>query len=87
MPIYEYKCEFCSSVVEEIRNIDKRNNKTICLKCGYNMQRKTIPSSVSRDWFRPHLNENLGQEPIYVTSKKHYKKLCEDRGVMARCLL
>jgi hypothetical protein len=36
---------------------------------------------------RPHLNEDFPNGPVYVESKQHYRKLCKEQGVEARCLM
>lgn len=85
MPIYEYKCKTCDKEFEKLARIDDRH-KTKC-DCGGDSQ-LLISSSISRDWFRPHMNENIDTNgPIYVESKGHYKKLCKERGLEARCLM
>ena len=45
--------------------------------------------SLARDWFRPHWNEHVQEsgDPVYVESKSHYKNLCKENGVRARCLM
>ena len=86
MPIYEYECLKCNRKFELLQPIQDRNN-TKCPKCKQPVK-LLISSGVGKDWFRPHWNEHLdGEKPIYVKSKKHYKKLCKERGVEARCLM
>jgi putative FmdB family regulatory protein len=34
MPIYLYVCKDCSEVVEEIRPIGKRDEPSLCKRCG-----------------------------------------------------
>jgi len=85
MPIYEYKCKVCNVRFEELHKVENRHKQS-CIECGEEVI-LLMPSSTGRDWFRPHLNENLGIKPIYVESKKHYKRLCKERGLTARCLM
>lgn len=46
MPTYEYKCVYCENGAELSRPIDQRDAVLSCEKCGNNMNRVTIPSSV-----------------------------------------
>lgn len=34
MPAYDYKCQKCEHVFEQFRTIDKRNDPSLCPKCG-----------------------------------------------------
>lgn len=86
MPIYNYKCENCGAEIELIRPIDKRNEPVVCCECG-NVAKRKFVFTKSRDWFRPHVNDDITGEPIEITSKRQYRRVCEENGVMARCLL
>ncbi len=86
MPIYEYECQGCKNKYEEMRKVDDRHNSQ-CPSCGGREIRLCIQSTFSRDWFRPHLNEDFPNGPVYVESKQHYRKLCKEQGVEARCLM
>lgn len=83
MPTYDYYCE-CGEVMKDV--FHKLNDPTPICQCGLPM-RKDLSQCSKKDWFRPHWNENLDHKPIYVESKEHYKKLCKERGVTARCLM
>jgi putative FmdB family regulatory protein len=84
MPLYDYKCLDCNKEFEAIQTIENRES-TVC-DCG-SLNTKLLISGGKRDWFRPHWNEHLDKEPIFVESKEHYKKLCKERGLQAQCLL
>jgi len=86
MPRYDYFCPICDNVQEEVRTIADRNNLCVCYECGSHMKRNEV-YHIARDWFRPHWNENLDTDPVYVESKSQYKKECKKRGLTARCLL
>lgn len=34
MPIYQYQCPECEVVIEEIRDVERRNDEVICQNCG-----------------------------------------------------
>ena len=86
MPRYDYICSDCTLIQEELRRIDDRDNPGMCKRCFGETKRK-ISFSTARDWFRPHVNEDITGAPIYIESKKQYKRICKENGVMARCLL
>ena len=67
MPIYEYECQGCKNKYEEMRKVDDRHNSQ-CPSCGGREIRLCIQSTFSRDWFRPHLNEDFPNGPVYVES-------------------
>lgn len=41
MPIYEYKCNKCNEITEDLRKVDDRDNIEIC-QCGGNKERAFI---------------------------------------------
>lgn len=86
MPIYDYQCtsDECKCEFEEFRHIEDREDMA-CPKCG--TKAKLLISRTKDDWFRPHWNEHLTHEPVFVESKGHYKQLCKKYGVQARCLM
>lgn len=86
MPIYVYECE-CGKEYEAFRKVDDRLLPYVCHNCGDNAKLK-IATPKGKDWFRPHWNEDFNHtRPIYVESKQHYKNLCKEHGVYARCLM
>jgi putative FmdB family regulatory protein len=84
--LYVYKCEGCGFEDEVVRSVEDRDKDLLCEKCNHSMKR-VMRFTTNRDWFRAHWNEDLDHEPIFVESKQHYKRLCKERGVFARCLL
>lgn len=34
MPLYEYKCEICGHITEDVRTVDEKDNIADCEKCG-----------------------------------------------------
>jgi putative FmdB family regulatory protein len=84
MPLYEYICQDCNREFEAIQSIANRE-RAMC-DCG-SLNTKQLISPTKKDWFRPHWNEHLDSQPIFIESKEHYKKECEKRGLQARCLL
>ena len=46
MPVYDYKCEKCEDVHEEMREIDKRDDKSTCPKCKSKAKRIPVRTGV-----------------------------------------
>lgn len=85
MPIYDYQCQ-CGHEFEAGNTIGNRLNMT-CPECS-SREVKLLITTSKKDWFRPHWNEHFTHEKeIFVESKEHYKKLCKEYGVYAKCLL
>lgn len=89
MPLYDFQCELCGEEFEEVYKIDERHLAK-CPACNGPVKQLMSPSK--KDWFRPHWNENITTEPVFVESKEHYKELCKKHGYFhrgkyyARCL-
>ena len=83
MPLYDYKCKKCKHDFEEVRKIKDRNTVP-CPKCSSEVE--LLITAAKKDWFRPHWNDGFDVNPVYVKSKSHYKDLCKQYGVTARCL-
>ena len=83
MPLYDYECKKCG---KQEKDVFHKMNELGPVCCAEPMQ-KDLGTCNKKDWFRAHWNENLGDKPIYVESKDHYRKLCKERGLVARCLL
>lgn len=84
MPLYDYKCKQCNYEFEEVRKIAERY-EIKCPKCQGDVE--LLITCNKRDWFRPFWQEHFELDrPIFVESKRHYKKLCKQYGVTARCL-
>jgi putative FmdB family regulatory protein len=41
MPLYEYECENCNTIIEKSRSVLMRNKELICSNCHNIMKRKT----------------------------------------------
>lgn len=78
-------CVRCNTT-SAIRYVFRPREGWICKECS-RPPSKESKFTKSRDWFRPHINDDITGEPIEITSKKQYKRICEENGVMARCLL
>lgn len=84
MPLYDYSCRACGLQFEAQRHIDERLDVD-CPACGG--ETSLLITCNKRDWFRPHWNEHINPDrEIYVESKEHYRQLCKQNGVQARCL-
>ena len=64
MPLYEYYCEKCTYIVEELKPASERNNSPICPECYLPTRR--LPSAVGR----PKFNGSGFHETDYSKKKK-----------------
>lgn len=86
MPLYDYWCDGCKKSFEIFKKLDQHGRKEYCPECKGEMS-QDLSNHTKRDWFREHWNEHLDSKPIFVESKEHYKRLCKERGLTARCLM
>ena len=86
MILYSYECRHCGHQFDAYNHIPTRNYQE-CVVCG-KLSNLVITNSRNQEWFKPHWNEHLDPDkPIFVKSRNHYKDLCKQYGVTARCLL
>ena len=79
MPLYSYKCSRCGLEIEEVRKMSEHALEKAC-SCGGIFKQTLSLANVSGD-IEPYLDENLGEEPIFVKSKSHRRELMRERGL------
>lgn len=84
MPLYEYKCDYCSSITEEIFPVNDKPDFIGCKQCGGISY--PIISIPGKDWFRPFWHNDIDINPVYIKSKKHLRDICKEKGFYAKCL-
>jgi len=82
MPLYDFKCLRCGKEFEGFSKMNDRLN----IQCSCGGGTEILCSTVNKDWFRKHINEDFDGTPIEVGSKGQLKELCKKHGVYARCL-
>ena len=85
MPLYQYKCKECGLQQDEIRTINRRNNKGACSSCGADTQRELTGSRV--EVFRPITLEHIATTPMTFHSKSQLRKYCRSHGLESGALL
>jgi len=78
MPIYEFVCA-SGHEFEFFLVMDNRNEKTLC-SCG--LQGKRIVSLFSAKVFKEQVIENLGDQPVRVSSARQLKEEAKKRGLI-----
>lgn len=80
MPLYDYECEECGRKYEEFFPVDSFPEYIRC-ECGKSA-RKIIskPQDIKPDW-EPYWDENLGDEPVLVTSRQHRRELMKQKNL------
>ena len=84
MPLYDYRCKKCHKQEKDV--FHKIDVEAAPWCCGQRMV-KDLSNCNKKDWFEPHWNENIDVKPVFVESKQHYKRLCKEKGLVARCLM
>lgn len=84
MPLYEFECNICGKIVEEFFQIKSRPDFVDCPVC--HNKAKRIISITGKDWFKPFWHDDIDLEPVYIKSKRHYKEICQEKGLYAKCL-
>lgn len=77
--IYECKCDECGRLEDIVRSVDDRD-KDLPYCCSKQMRRIISGYRVVSD-LEPYLDENLGEKPVWVKSKKHRERLMKEAGV------
>lgn len=77
MPIYTYECEQCGKRQDAFRKIDQRYDGPEC----HGMMKKVISSYRVIGDLEPYVDENMGESPVVVKSRKHREQLLKERGL------
>lgn len=80
MPTYQFACEVCKKDEEVFMRLADYKAPDCC---GQKMKQVLGNYHVVKD-IEPYLDENLGDQPVYVKSKKHRKQLMKEHGVMEK---
>ena len=87
MAIYTYKCEGCGAVFEKVCKMSEHKAEIPCMNFKYKcfakakqIFNKDCVSNNNLD-YKPFWHENLGHEPVYITSRVHFKKELKKRGL------
>ena len=75
MPMYEFKCEKCSTYCERIVPYDERNDQ-LC-KCGGVLDVYWRKGHIFHP-FTPRVFSHFGPGEVLVESKKQLKELCKE---------
>jgi len=74
--LYEYECNDCSKVFDELREIDDRNRPATCV-CGGEAKKIISGYRVHGD-IEPYYDDNLES---YITSKQHRRLVMKAQGL------
>lgn len=78
MPIYDFKCPTCGTVTDVYAHMDEREKMH---SCGQTMTRLISTPNITPD-IPQYLDENLGETPVLVKSRRHRKQLMKERGLV-----
>lgn len=79
MPLYDYECvnPYCNNIFESVQYIE--DIAINCPKCGATANRTFSMTNFTT--FKPFICNDLGSQPIEITSFKHLETECKKRGV------
>ncbi len=86
MPVYEYECQRCGRIVENVSRINERLETVQCDKCSGIARRIISLAAVHDDhpvWITPRLSESLcseGDRPI--ESRADLSAHCKEHGIV-----
>ena len=73
MPRYDFLCESCGIKDERVLPLARYDAVQSCVACGGDMTRLISAPCINPDW-QPYIEENMGQKPVHVQSRAHYKQ-------------
>lgn len=80
MPLYDFQCDTCGK-----KDIDVYDSSLEtahgCSVCGDRM-RRLLPIPNIRPDLQPYVDENMGHDPIYVSSRRQHKEELKKRGLV-----
>lgn len=76
---YEFTCKACGKDFEEVRAVDQRNAPARCPHCRSKRTQRMMASrrvglNTGRGGAIPGWCNTLGKEPVYITSKGHFRE-------------
>lgn len=84
MPLYDYRCEKCDAIFEDVQPYEQR--EIPCPLCQGGPAHRIV-SKAKLDIFKAERYEELGDDAPEITSKQHLAEECAKRGIISRRLL
>lgn len=81
MPLYDYSCPKCGEVTNVWAGINEMELKHD--QCGSKMKRLISSSMIEPPWF-DYVEENMGHDPVLITSRQHRDRLEKELGLYGR---
>ena len=81
MPIYDYECPRCGEVSNVWAHTSER--RKVHEECGATMERLISGSRVHPP-FHENVEENMGHEPVVISSRTQRDRLEKERGLYGR---
>jgi hypothetical protein len=79
VPIYDAECPKCG--LQE--NVWGKIDVDLRCKCGRKMKRLISPVRINPD-ITPYWEENVGEQPVYMKSRRHRQQVLKDNGLVIR---
>jgi len=79
MPIYDFNCPQCGKVDDVYSKMDEREKVH---SCGSTMTRLLSMQVNCNPDLQPYLDDNLGENPVYIRSRRHQRDELKRRGLV-----
>jgi putative FmdB family regulatory protein len=77
MPIYQFRCKNCHSILEQFMGVDDDRENLMCDVCSEPLTRIFSSKTVIPNNFHGYFDTGLGQ---YVKGTRHMKEICKSKG-------
>lgn len=79
MPRYDFTCSEHGKVEDLIARSDEYSKP--CPECGQAMTRLLPIPNITPD-ITPYVDENIGHEPVHISSRRQLKRVLKDAGLV-----
>ncbi len=89
MPLYEYGCDHCGAVTEQVFKMASKPDTVSCPECGRDARQRVAIGGIESDepaWlYEPGVRESLQPpEERPVATRSEYRRYLKDRGIAER---
>jgi len=80
--LYDYKCEKCGEIFEDVKSVAKRH-ASICPVCGGRAKKLFSFRAAIRKTFDPYIDPHISPDgnPILVESREQKRRLLKKQGL------
>ena len=86
MPVYDFKCTTCETVVERSVPYELREHTT-CLECGDRMLVLPVLMTNTHSVLPAGMFEDITDKPLQIDNKQQLRDACKEHGCYATGLI